>query len=163
MGNNITYDACERPPRAPRRLRSLVAPHAAGDLLYFDPSTGKTITYNLGDIAWVLASTALVWLMIPGVGFFYSGLLRRKNALSMIYLSVATIAVVSFQVRLCRCALSSGLFMFSVVFLGVRRCMPPRRLYANGAIDFPLLSVTPQTASLAICVRVSQHARRVPS
>lgn len=28
----------------------------------------------------VLASTALVWLMIPGVGFFYSGLLRRKNA-----------------------------------------------------------------------------------
>jgi Amt family ammonium transporter len=35
--------------------------------------------------------------MIPGVGFFYSGLLRRKNALSMIYLSMMTIAVVSFQ------------------------------------------------------------------
>lgn len=40
---------------------------------------------------------SLVWLMIPGVGFFYSGLLRRKNALSMIYLSMMTIAVVSFQ------------------------------------------------------------------
>jgi ammonia channel protein AmtB len=38
--------------------------------------------------------------MIPGVGFFYSGLLRRKNALSMIYLSVMCLAVVSFQVRL---------------------------------------------------------------
>ena len=37
--------------------------------------------------------------MIPGVGFFYSGLLRRKNALSMIYLSVMCLAVVSFQVR----------------------------------------------------------------
>jgi hypothetical protein len=36
--------------------------------------------------------------MIPGVGFFYSGLLRRKNALSMIYLSMMTLAVVSFQV-----------------------------------------------------------------
>ena len=35
--------------------------------------------------------------MIPGVGFFYSGLLRRKNALSMIYLSMMTLAVVSFQ------------------------------------------------------------------
>jgi len=35
--------------------------------------------------------------MIPGVGFFYSGLLRRKNALSMIYLSMMTVAVVSFQ------------------------------------------------------------------
>lgn len=37
--------------------------------------------------------------MIPGVGFFYSGLLRRKNALSLIFLSVAVIGVVSFQVR----------------------------------------------------------------
>ena len=34
-----------------------------------------------------------------GVGFFYSGLLRRKNALSMIYLSMMTLAVVSFEVR----------------------------------------------------------------
>lgn len=55
--------------------------------------------YNVGDIAWVLTSTALVWIMIPGVGFFYSGLLRRKNALSMLYLSMITMAVVSFQVR----------------------------------------------------------------
>jgi len=39
-----------------------------------------------------------VWLMVPGVGFFYSGLLRRKNALSLIFLSVAIIGVVSFQV-----------------------------------------------------------------
>ncbi|OBZ78451.1 Ammonium transporter 1 [Grifola frondosa] len=54
--------------------------------------------YNPGDIAWVLASTALVWLMIPGVGFFYSGLLRRKNALSMIWASMMTVAVVSFSV-----------------------------------------------------------------
>jgi len=51
----------------------------------------------MGDIAWVLVSTALVWIMVPGVGFFYSGLLRRKNALSMIFLSMMTIAVVSFQ------------------------------------------------------------------
>ncbi|KAJ6576101.1 ammonium transporter AmtB-like domain-containing protein [Mycena vulgaris] len=40
---------------------------------------------------------ALFWVMIPGVGFFYSGLLRRKNALSMIWLSMMTVAVVSFQ------------------------------------------------------------------
>jgi len=35
--------------------------------------------------------------MIPGVGFFYSGLLRRKNALSMIWASMLSAAVVSFQ------------------------------------------------------------------
>jgi ammonium transporter, Amt family len=54
--------------------------------------------YSTGDVAWVLASTALVWLMIPGVGFFYSGLARRKSALSLIWLSLMSIAVVSFQV-----------------------------------------------------------------
>lgn len=40
---------------------------------------------------------ALVWIMVPGVGLFYSGLLRRKNALSMIFLSMAGVAVGSFQ------------------------------------------------------------------
>ena len=51
-------------------------------------------------MAWIISATALVWIMIPGVGFFYSGLLRRKNALSMIFLSMAVLAIVSFQVRL---------------------------------------------------------------
>jgi Amt family ammonium transporter len=45
----------------------------------------------------VIVATALVLLMIPGVGFFYSGLARRKSALSLIWLSVMTTAVVSFQ------------------------------------------------------------------
>jgi Amt family ammonium transporter len=56
--------------------------------------------YKAGDIAWTLMSTALVWLMIPGLGYFYSGMARSKNALSLIMLSVISIAVVSFQVRL---------------------------------------------------------------
>jgi Amt family ammonium transporter len=74
---NITYDASQ-------------------SLVWVDKD-GNTGVYNPGDIAWVLASTALVWIMIPGLGFFYSGLLRRKNALSMIYLGMMTVAVVSFQ------------------------------------------------------------------
>jgi len=31
-----------------------------------------------GATAWILASTALVMIMTPGVGFFYGGLVRRK-------------------------------------------------------------------------------------
>lgn len=71
----------------------------SGSLVMTDESSEppQTVVYNPGDIAWVLASMALVWIMVPGVGFFYSGLLRRKNALSMIYLSMMTMAVVSFQ------------------------------------------------------------------
>ncbi|MBV8583842.1 MAG: ammonium transporter, partial [Candidatus Eremiobacteraeota bacterium] len=37
---------------------------------------------NAGDTAWVLASAALVMLMTPALGFFYGGLVRRKNVLS---------------------------------------------------------------------------------
>lgn len=45
----------------------------------------------------MIMATALVLLMIPGVGFFYSGLARRKSALSLICLSVLATGVVSFQ------------------------------------------------------------------
>lgn len=58
--------------------------------------------------------------MIPGVGFFYSGLLRRKNALSMIWLSMMTVAVVSFQVSFFFCLLPPWAHSVpSVVLLGV--------------------------------------------
>lgn len=55
---------------------------------------------NVADthpISLVIVAMALVWIMVPGVGLFYSGLLRRKNALSMIFLSMAGVAVGSFQ------------------------------------------------------------------
>ena len=72
----------------------------AGDIVFTNAS-GELFVYNLGDIAWMLAATALVWIMTPGIGFFYSGLLRRKNALSMIWASMVVMAVVTFQVRPC--------------------------------------------------------------
>ncbi|RUP52094.1 ammonium transporter AmtB-like domain-containing protein [Jimgerdemannia flammicorona] len=53
--------------------------------------------YDPGDVSWVLTSTAFVWLMIPGIGYFYSGMSRSKNALSLIMLSVISVAIVSFQ------------------------------------------------------------------
>ncbi|KAK3822813.1 MAG: ammonium transporter 2 [Benniella sp.] len=53
--------------------------------------------YQAGDIAWTLTCTALVWLMIPGIGYFYSGMARSKNALSLIMLSCCSVAVVSVQ------------------------------------------------------------------
>jgi len=46
--------------------------------------------------------------MIPGVAFFYSGLLRRKNALSQLWLGMVGIGVVSFQVSLKRSLIFRG-------------------------------------------------------
>jgi len=57
----------------------------------------STDTLQSGDAAWILTSTALVMIMVPGVGYFYSGLARSKNALSLIMLSMLSLAVVSFQ------------------------------------------------------------------
>ena len=52
---------------------------------------------NSGDTAWVLASTALVMLMTPGVGLFYGGLVRSKTVVSMIGLSFLAFALASIQ------------------------------------------------------------------
>ena len=48
-----------------------------------------------GDIAWVSTATALVMLMTPALGFFYAGLVRRKNLVSTLVQCLAIFAVVS--------------------------------------------------------------------
>jgi ammonium transporter, Amt family len=53
-----------------------------------------TVT-NSGDIAWLLTSTALVMLMTPALGFFYGGLVRRKNLVSTIAQCFIIFAVIS--------------------------------------------------------------------
>src|ERR1700712_4312499 len=50
---------------------------------------------NAGDTAWVLASAALVFLMTPGLAFFYGGMVRMKSVLNMIMMSAAAMAIVS--------------------------------------------------------------------
>jgi Amt family ammonium transporter len=53
------------------------------------------MSIDTGNTAWMLISTALVWLMTPGVALFYGGMVRRKNVLSTIMMSFAIIAMVS--------------------------------------------------------------------
>jgi Amt family ammonium transporter len=50
---------------------------------------------NGGDTAWVLASTALVMLMTPGLALFYGGLVRRKNVLSILMQCMFVLSLVS--------------------------------------------------------------------
>jgi Amt family ammonium transporter len=50
---------------------------------------------NPGDVAWVAVATALVMLMTPALGFFYAGLVRRKNLLSTLVQCLIIFAVVS--------------------------------------------------------------------
>ena len=57
------------------------------------PKEGQDTT--VGDISWVSAATALVMLMTPALGFFYGGLVRRKNLVSTLVQCIIIFAVVS--------------------------------------------------------------------
>ena len=51
--------------------------------------------YNPADIAWIIVATALVFLMTPGLAFFYGGMVHRKNVLSTMIKSFVATGVVS--------------------------------------------------------------------
>lgn len=53
------------------------------------------VVLNSGDTAWVLASSALVLLMTPGLAFFYGGMVRTKSVLNMLMMSMVTMGIVS--------------------------------------------------------------------
>src|SRR5579871_2067017 len=50
--------------------------------------------YNGADTAWIIVATALVFLMTPGLAFFYGGMVNRKNVLSTMMKSVVAAGVV---------------------------------------------------------------------
>ena len=95
-----------------RWLRSL-KPFLAftGGIFYLaaaSPAFAQESSINAGDTAWVLASAALVLLMTPAVGFFYAGMVRKKNALSTITMCFIVAALVSIQWVLFGYSLSFG-------------------------------------------------------
>jgi len=52
---------------------------------------------NTGDTAWVLISSALVMLMTPGLAFFYGGMVRKKNVLSILMQCFIVLCLLSIQ------------------------------------------------------------------
>lgn len=68
-----------------------MVPHLATSML----AAADPVTLSPGDTAWVLASSALVLLMTPGLAFFYGGLTRAKSTLNMMMMSFVTITIIS--------------------------------------------------------------------
>ena len=65
-------------------------------------------TTDSGTTAWMLTSTALVLLMIPGLAMFYGGLVRTKNVLGTMMHSFASMAIIGVLWVVCGYALSFG-------------------------------------------------------
>ncbi|WP_243372401.1 ammonium transporter [Geotalea sp. SG265] len=78
------------------------APAAAATPKNVDP------VLNTGDTAWILTSSALVLFMIPGLAFFYGGMVRSKNVLSTIMHSFVAMGIVGVQWAVIGYSLSFG-------------------------------------------------------
>jgi Amt family ammonium transporter len=59
------------------------------------PATIVTEGINSGDVAWMLAATALVLLMTPGLAYFYGGMIDTKNIISTMLQSFIAMGVIS--------------------------------------------------------------------
>src|SRR6266446_4039617 len=58
------------------------------------PDTPKS---DSGDTAWMLMSTGLVLLMVPGLALFYGGMVRRKTVLGTMMHSMVALALIGIQ------------------------------------------------------------------
>jgi len=86
LGNNVSLGQegvpAADPPVATSTDPAVVATTVAAP--ESAPAAAPASTLNTGDQAWLLASSAMVLLMTPGLAFFYGGLVGRKNVLSIL-------------------------------------------------------------------------------
>jgi len=78
---------------------SPAAPAATAAAAPAEPEKPKNVdpVLNTGDTAWMLVSSAMVLFMIPGLAFFYGGMVRQKNVLSTLMHSFVAMGIVGVQ------------------------------------------------------------------
>ena len=94
-------------PAAPAADAAKPAEAAAPAAAPASPPDVKPVL-NTGDTAWMLVSSALVLLMIPGLALFYGGMVRQKNVLSTMMHSLVAMGIVGVQWCLIGYSLSFG-------------------------------------------------------
>ena len=120
---------------------------------------------DTGDTAWMLASSALVLLMTPGLAFFYGGMVRAKGVLNMIMMSVSAMGVVTVLWVLYGYSLAFGndvnnLFGDPSQYFGLKGLIggnavveviadPAAGIEAVEAVGIPLAGTIPQTVFVA--------------
>jgi Amt family ammonium transporter len=110
-----------------------------------------------GDTAWMLASSALVLLMTPGLAFFYGGMVRAKGVLNMIMMSVSAMGVVTVLWVLYGYSMAFGNDKFNLVgdptqYWGLKGLIGGTYLQLkpeDAAVAIPLAGTIPQTVFVA--------------
>jgi Amt family ammonium transporter len=114
---------------------------------------------DTGDTAWMLASSALVLLMTPGLAFFYGGMVRARSVLNMIMMSIGAMGVVTVLWVLYGYSLAFGddvanLFGDPTQFWGLKGLIGGNAVAADpatgtAAVDIPLVFTLPATVFVA--------------
>ena len=120
---------------------------------------------DTGDTAWMLASSALVLLMTPGLAFFYGGMVRARGVLNMIMMSVSAMGVVTVLWVLYGYSLAFGndvgnLFGNPAQYFGLKGLIggnaaeavvadPAAGVEAADAVNIPLAGTLPMTVFVA--------------
>jgi Amt family ammonium transporter len=114
---------------------------------------------DTGDTAWMLASSALVLLMTPGLAFFYGGMVRTRSVLNMIMMSVSAMGVVTVLWVLYGYSLAFGDDKGGVVgnptdYWGLKGLIGGNAVKADptkgvSAVDIPLAGTMPATVFVA--------------
>ncbi len=120
------------------------------------PQLGQPDT---GDTAWMLASSALVLLMTPGLAFFYGGMVRTRSVLNMIMMSISAMGVVTILWVLYGYSMAFGNDEGGVVgnpgdYWGLRGLIGGNAAKADpskavAAVDIPLVGTLPATVFVA--------------
>jgi Amt family ammonium transporter len=121
---------------------------------------------DAGDTAWMLVSTGLVLVMVPGLALFYGGMVRRKNVLGTMMQSMVALALIGIQWLAFGYALSfgdsqGGLIGWSSSYLGLTGVKPSDLfvgtkipVYLHCAYQGMFAIITPALISGAIAERV---------
>ncbi|RCW16969.1 ammonia permease [Streptococcus gallolyticus] len=116
---------------------------------------------SAGSIAFIIVCASLVFLMTPGLAFFYGGLERRKNVINTMMMCVIPIAVASVMWVICGYSLSFGgdgslIGNFSHLFFNgvsetasTRGLEIPDALFAAFQMMFPIITVAILTGAVA--------------
>ena len=112
---------------------------------------------NTGDTAWMLASSALVLLMTPGLAFFYGGMVRARSVLNMLMMSFSAMGVVTVLWVLYGYSMAFGndkddFFGDPTEYFGLAGLIGGNSVPAGdgkAAIDIPLAGTMPMTVFVA--------------
>ncbi len=120
---------------------------------------------DTGDTAWMLASSALVLLMTPGLAFYYGGMVRTKNVLNMIMMSVSAMGIVGVLWAIFGFSEAFGNNKYGLIgdpgqFFGLKGLIggngsaavaadPANHVAAQAAVNIPLSGTIPMTVFVA--------------